>query len=108
MNYIQSDPESSLAKSRTVLEKILIDSYTREMEFAPKAKTIEKIIGQSQFNQKIPKRIVTRIRTVQSMGNIGVHHDDEVTQKDAEDTLEILVVIFEWYLMKYDLVLEIK
>ena len=105
LGYIQSDPESSLAKSRTILEKVLIDMYSREMSKEPQGLTIEKIIGETQFANKIQRNIVSRIRLIQNMGNIGVHHDF-VTTEDALDTLDNVCTVLMWYLERYDLLVK--
>ena len=105
LGYIHSDPESSLAKSRTILEKVLIDMYGREMSKEPQGLIIEKIIGETQFANKIQRNIVSRIRWIQNMGNIGVHHDF-VTTEDALDTLDNVCTVFMWYLERYDLLVK--
>lgn len=99
--YLESDPESSLSKTRTVLEKILIDCFIKEMGIPPKKKTIELIIGNTQFQRSIPKDILVAIRTVQGYGNIGVHHSTIVNSKTAYKAIFELIDVMEWYIEKY-------
>lgn len=99
-NYIQSDPNGSLNKSRIVLEKILIDIFVKEMGVSPRKKMIAEILRDNQFTRKIDRRILSRMHSIRDMANLGTH-GELVNDEDAIDVLESLCRILKWYFEKY-------
>jgi uncharacterized protein YaaW (UPF0174 family) len=95
-----NDPHGSLAKSRLILEKIVYNVYSKEMNEEPKYTELHKTLCNNQFTNKIEKRILARMNSVREMANLGTH-GDKVTIKDASAVLESLSEIVEWYFDNY-------
>jgi uncharacterized protein (TIGR02145 family) len=98
--YIKDDPHSSLTKSRTILERILLNIYKLEMDQEPKRIELGAILTDNQFTRKIDKRIVSRMNAIRDMSNLGVH-GEKVVSKDARIVLDNLCEVLEWYYENY-------
>jgi tetratricopeptide (TPR) repeat protein len=98
--YIEDDPHSSLTKSRTILEQILLNIYKLEMDQEPKRIELGAILTDNQFTRKIDKRIVSRMNAIRDMCNLGVH-GEKVVSKDAKIVLDNLCEVLEWYFENY-------
>jgi hypothetical protein len=98
--YIEDDPHSSLTKSRTILEQILLNIYKLEMDQEPKRVELGAILTDNQFTRKIDKRIVSRMNAIRDMCNLGVH-GEKVVSKDAKIVLDNLCEVLEWYFENY-------
>jgi uncharacterized protein (TIGR02145 family) len=98
--YIEDDPPSSLTKSRTILEQILLNIYKLEMNMEPKRIELGAILTDNQFTRKIDKRIVSRMNAIRDLCNLGVH-GEEVNSKDAKIVLDNLCEVLEWYFENY-------
>jgi hypothetical protein len=98
--YIEDDPHSSLTKSRTILEQILLNIYKLEMDQEPKRIELGAILTDNQFTRKIDKRIVSRMNAIRDMCNLGVH-GEKVVSKDAKNVLDNLCEVLEWYFENY-------
>jgi tetratricopeptide (TPR) repeat protein len=101
LEYVTKDPQSSLTKSRIVLEKILNKIYEIEMKKEPKKLEIGYILNDNQFTRNIDRRILSRMNSVRDMANLGAH-GEEVMPKDATRVLDDLCEVVEWYLKKYE------
>jgi hypothetical protein len=100
LDYIQEDPPSSLTKSRTILEQILLNIYKLEMNQEPKKFEIGALLNDNQFTRKIDRRIVSRMNAIRDMCNLGVHGEN-VNPKDAKIVLDNLCEVLEWYFENY-------
>jgi hypothetical protein len=98
--YIDDDPHSSLTKSRTILEQILLNIYKLEMDQDPKKFEIGAILTDNQFTRKIDRRIVSRMNAIRDMSNLGVHGEN-VSPGDAKIVLDNLCEVLEWYFENY-------
>jgi hypothetical protein len=100
LEYIENDPQSSLTKSRTILEQILLNIYKLEMGQEPKRIELGAILTDNQFSRKIDKRIISRMNSIRDMCNLGVH-GEKVISKDAKIVLDNLCEVLEWYFENY-------
>jgi hypothetical protein len=98
--YIENDPQSSLTKSRTILEQILLNIYKLEMDQEPKRIELGAILTDNQFTRKIDKRIISRMNSIRDMCNLGVH-GEKVVSNDAKIVLDNLCEVLEWYFDNY-------
>lgn len=105
LSYALVDPKSSLNKSRNILETILNKIFVIEMQMEPKSNKLYDILKNNQFNKKIDRNIISRMNSIRDMGNLG-SHGYLVTARDALDTLENVFEILEWYVKKYNNLLE--
>src|SRR6202011_641176 len=92
LDYIQSDPASSLTKSRLVMERLLIEVYRKEMGSEPKKPLLGDMLVDNQFTKKIERRILSRIHSIRDMGNFGPH-GEKVDPSDAARVLEDLCTV---------------
>ena len=97
LEYIESDPHSSLTKCRIVLEKILNSTYKIFMNKEPNKTMIGNMLSDKSFVGRIPKRVIARMNYVRELANLGAH-GDEVNVDDVKFTLLNLVDVLEWYI----------
>ena len=96
VNYLASDPPSSLTKSRIILEKMLIMLYRGSMNKDPKRPMIVDMLADKAFTATIPRRFLARMTAVRDMSNLGPHGKPvEVT--DALRVLSDLLELLDWY-----------
>ena len=100
LEYIENDPHSSLTKSRTILEQIILNVYELEMGQEPKRIELGAVLTDNQFTRKIDKRIISRMNSIRDMCNLGVH-GEKVFSKDAKIVLDNLCEVLEWYFENY-------
>src|SRR5579862_4705371 len=100
LGYIDSDPGSSLTKSRIVMEKLLIEVFTTEMGKDPRKPLLAEMLTDNQFTRKIDRRILARMNSIRDMGNLGPH-GEPVEPNDAARVLEDLLTVIEWYMQRY-------
>lgn len=92
------DPESTVVKSRVILEKVTKELYAKlGMELPKKAIELGGMINNNQFTNQLPARIVLRMNSVREYSNLGAHDKGPVTASDALDCLNCLVEILTWY-----------
>lgn len=91
LKYIKSDPNSSLNKCRTILEKLLLQVYRCEMGTDPKKYEIGTMLKNNQFTGKLERRIVSRMDSIRDMGNLGTH-GEYVEFIDAKRAFEDLLI----------------
>jgi Domain of unknown function (DUF4145) len=101
LQYLSTDPQSSLTKSRVVLEKVLLSLYRTAMKKEPPRPMIGDMLSDKNFTASIPKRIVARMNAVRDMSNLGPH-GGEVEAIDAVRVMRDLVDVLEWYVANYD------
>jgi Domain of unknown function (DUF4145) len=101
LQYLSTDPQSSLTKSRVVLEKVLLSLYRTSMKKEPSRPMIGDILLDKAFTASIPKRIVFRMNAIREMSNLGPH-GGEVEATDAIRVMRDLVDVLEWYVANYD------
>jgi hypothetical protein len=96
------DPESTIVKSRVILEKVTKDLYTKVgVEIPKKATELGGMINNNQFTNKLPSRIVLRMNSVREFGNLGAHDKGPVSESDAIDCIKCLIEVLEWYCETY-------
>jgi hypothetical protein len=107
LNYIKPDAASSLTKSRVILEKVLIRTFTVEMGKEPRKPLLGDILADNQFTRRIERRILSRMNAIRDMANLGPH-GEPVEPKDAFRVLDDLCEVLNWYLQRYGEGSEIK
>jgi Domain of unknown function (DUF4145) len=107
LNYISSDPESSLTKCRVILEKLLKRLYVDEMHKEPSRPMIGDMLSNKEFSAKIPRRILERMKRIRGIANLGPHdpgpHGGDVDSRDAIGVMSVVLDVLEWYVINYDL-----
>lgn len=99
--YLSSDPASSLTKSRTILEKVLLALYRGAMKKEPSRPMIGDMLADKAFMANIPRRIAARMNAVRDMSNLGPH-GEEVNAADAIRVMRDLIDVLEWYVVHHD------
>jgi hypothetical protein len=95
-NYVDSDPQSALAKSRVALEKVLNDRL-REFRGSQYLKlSLGEITTDQGFMATVPVRLVAGIDAIRRLGNKAAH-GDFVDNADAARAIAGLVEILEWH-----------
>jgi|GEM_PF-880397 len=100
LSYISSDPQSSLTKSRIVLERILIGLYRHLLQRDPPRPMIGDVLSDRAFASFLPRRIFVRMNSVRELSNLGPHGED-VEPEDALRVMRDLADIVEWYVREY-------
>ena len=100
LEYIDKDPQSSLTKSRIVLEKTLNRIYQLHFDKEPKKLEIGFILNDNQFTRFIDRRILSRMNSVRDMANLGAH-GEEVQPTDAKRVLDDLCEILNWFIQDH-------
>lgn len=100
LEYIDKDPQSSLTKSRIVLEKTLNRIYQLHFDKEPKKLEIGFILNDNQFTRLIDRRILSRMNSVRDMANLGAH-GEEVQPTDAKRVLDDLCEILNWFIQDH-------
>jgi hypothetical protein len=101
LGYLSSDPQSSLTKSRIVLEKVLLAIYRSVMKKEPARPMIGDMLSDKGFTASIPRRIAARMNTIRDMCNLGPH-GELVDASDAIRVMRDLVDVLDWYVVNYD------
>lgn len=101
LEYLSSDPQSSLTKSRISLEKLLLALYRNLMKREPSRPMIGDILADKTFAANIPRRILFRMYAIRDMSNLGPHGGD-VVMADAARVMNDLVDVLDWYVINYD------
>ncbi len=101
LEYLETDPASSLTKSRIVLERILTTLFEHEMHRLPSRPMIGDMLADKEFSAKIPRRILARITSIKEMANLGPHGGD-VESQDAVRVMRDLIDVLEWFVINYD------
>lgn len=97
-----TDPESTIVKSRVILEKVTKEIYSKiGIEIPKKGTDLGGLLNNNQFTRKLPPRIVLRMNSVREYGNLGAHDKGPVSMSDAIDCLKCLVEILDWYCEEY-------
>jgi hypothetical protein len=103
LTYLETDPKSSVVKSRIMLENILKDVYLTEMGSEIKtASIIGDTLKNYEFMSKIDKNIVTHLKTLREWCNLGPHDDAQVYSKNAMVVLDSICEVINWYWKKYN------
>ena len=107
--YADQDPEVCLGLARKTAEAICKQVYIIEgMEKG--AKPAEKmmlndLIGALNKKQKLPKKVVISLGTIQAFGNFGSHDQGketlEVSSDDVRPCITALTTVTNWYLEEY-------
>lgn len=101
IDYLASDPASSLTKCRIILEKVLLALYRRTMRQEPSRPMIGDMFSDKAFMANIPRRIAARMNAVRDMSNLGPH-GEEVDSADAIRVMRDLIDVLEWYVVHHD------
>jgi hypothetical protein len=99
LGYVPTDPQSSLTKSRAILEKLVVGLYSAEMGREPRKALLGDMLADNQFTRTIARRILSRMNAVRDLGNLGPH-GEPVQPSDAARVLDDLCEVLEWYLSR--------
>src|SRR5438552_11922245 len=86
VEYVQTDPHGSLGKSRTVLEKVVLELFRTEEGKEPPTPLLAEMLGDNQFTRKIERTIPPLMNYIRDLGNLGVH-GERVLPRDADRVL---------------------
>ena len=86
LEYLSSDPASSLTKSRVILEKVLLAIYRGAMKKEPSRPMIGDMLADKAFMATIPRRIAARMNAIRDMSNLGPHGEEV----DAADAIRVM------------------
>lgn len=100
IEYLSSDPASSLTKSRVTLEKILLALYRGVLKKDPSRPMIGDMLADKAFMAMIPRRIAARMNAIRDMSNLGPH-GEEVDATDAIRVMRDLIDVLEWYVVHH-------
>jgi hypothetical protein len=101
LDYVSSDPQSSLTKCRIVLEKVLRFIYAQEMLRQPTGGMVGNILSDKDFIGRLPRRMLARMNAIRDIANLGPH-GGEVEGGDAIRAIRDLVDVLEWFVSAYD------
>ncbi len=101
LEYLSSDPASSLTKSRVILERVLLALYRGAMKKEPSRPMIGEMLADKAFIATIPRRISARMNAIKDMSNLGPH-GEEVNSTDAIRVMRDLIDVLEWYVVHHD------
>ena len=73
--YVKSDPNSSLMKTRVILEMVVIDLWLKLTDHKNK-RELSAMISDRQFGKKVERRILARMHSIRAMSNLGVHGEN--------------------------------
>ena len=71
LDYVASDPQSSLTKCRIVLEKVLRCIYAQEMLRQPTGAMVGNILSDKDFVGRLPRRMLARMNAIRDIANLG-------------------------------------
>src|SRR5438874_1187613 len=86
LEYLTSDPQSSLTKSRVILEKVLLALYRTSLKKEPSRPMIGDMLSDKGFTAAIPRRMLARMNAVRDMSNLGPHGEEV----DAADAVRVM------------------
>lgn len=93
------DAGGSLAKSRAVMEKLLLQIFMAEMGSEPTKPLLGEMLKNNQFTRRIERRILARMEAIREWGNLGAH-GERVERSDAIKTLDNLCEVLGWHLRR--------
>ena len=107
--YAAQDPEVCLGLARKTAEAICKQIYIIEgMEKGSKPAEklmLNDLIGALNKEQKLPKKVVISLGTIQAFGNFGSHDQGketlEVSSDDIRPCITALTTVTNWYLEEY-------
>jgi hypothetical protein len=102
VEYLTSDPKSSLTKTRIVLEAVLQALYRSSMKKEPPRAQIGDMLSDKVFTRSIPRRYLTRMKHINDLAILGPHDLGPVEPIDAVRAMTDLLEVLEWYVDKYD------
>lgn len=88
--YIASDPEVSVSKSRKLLEAFV----SKLAHTTPQKKLNEQITA---LSPDTPDQILNKMHYIRKSGNAALHSDDKVDLATAKLNFEMLISIFCWH-----------
>ena len=92
--YAQSDPSSSLLKSRQVLEAIFSSIWSKMYSAPPP--TLNETINDGKIRASLSSRILNKVHGLRTLTNLGVH-GHQVNSEDAYSSLNHLFQIIFVY-----------
>lgn len=102
VSYSQNnDPAAALWMARKAAEAICSELFRSTIGKPPKNASLDVLIDKLVNQDAIPKKIQVPLRTIQTYGNFGTHHQREstepITPEYAQPCLQALATVVRWY-----------
>lgn len=102
VSYSQNnDPAAALWMARKAAEAICSELFRTTIGKPPKNASLDILIDKLVNQDAIPKKIQVPLRTIQTYGNFGTHHQREstepITPEYAQPCLQALATVVRWY-----------
>ena len=102
VSYSQNnDPAAALWMARKAAEAICSELFLSTIGKPPKNASLDVLIDKLVNQDAIPKKIQVPLRTIQTYGNFGTHHQREstepITPEYAQPCLQALATVVRWY-----------
>lgn len=102
VSYSQNnDPAAALWMARKAAEAICAELFRSTIGKPPKNASLDVLIDKLVNQEAIPRNIQVPLRTIQTYGNFGTHHQLEskepITPEYAQPCLQALATVVRWY-----------
>jgi TolB-like protein/HEPN domain-containing protein len=105
LDYSERDPETALMNARKAAEAVCSRVFEHKVGKPPKSMTLQPLIEKLTQLDAIPEHILVALRTIQSYGNFGSHHQagepQSITAAFAQPCLQALGTVVQWYFDEY-------
>ncbi len=105
LDYRERDPETALMNARKAAEAVCSRVFEHKVGKPPKSMTLQPLIEKLTQTDAIPEHILVALRTIQSYGNFGSHHQagepQSITAAFAQPCLQALGTVVQWYFDQY-------
>ncbi|MBM4021511.1 MAG: DUF4145 domain-containing protein [Planctomycetes bacterium] len=105
--YSDSDPETALMNARKAAEAVCSRVFEHKVGKPPKSMTLQPLIEKLAQLDAVPENILIALRTIQSYGNFGSHHQagepQPITAEFAQPCLQALGTVVQWYFNQFGL-----
>jgi len=94
------DAKASLTAMRTLTERILAEILEDHSDTSHVGSCIAELLAQLGKRRLMPRRVRVHVRTLQELGNLGSHHqedEDEPEADEAETARASLAALVKWY-----------
>lgn len=105
LDYSMSDPETALMNARKAAEAVCSRVFEHKVGKPPKNLTLQPLIEKLSQLDAVPEQILVALRTIQSYGNFGSHHQagepQSITAEFAQPCLQALGTVVQWYFQQF-------